>query len=695
LRSISNSSRTGILKIYLADLVHDYLPGNYVIPLNIGLLAAYLKTNFPKEVDLKLFKSPAHLLDALNTESPPDVIGFSNYSWNQELNRKIMQKVSLRFPQTIICAGGPHIRTDEKGIADYLREHSVIDYYCMYEGEVPLGHLIKYFLSKGRTVHAADCDETMTSVAYLRDNQLIYSPVDFKKGTIEDIPSPYLLGVLDDFIGSSQWVPLMETNRGCPFHCTFCVWGISAMDKVRVFPLERVIEEINFVAKRSPSPRWIFADANFGMLSRDVEIAQEIRRMADQYKTLRNANLWWAKNSSRHTVEIAKTLGELSDPLAAVQTMDESVLKIIKRDNIRMSTMTDLLRQFHENGLRATTDVLVGMPGESLESHLETLRRSLALGFDSIDVGNIRLLPGSEMESDATRTKYELKTKYRLISGSYGKYGGEPIFEFEESVRASKDISEDQMLSLRVVHFLIMAFWNLGIAKPLLRWMSREQNLNPLDVILLLTRPEENPFIEEFLIEFNEEAKDEWFDTAGELSDYYSVHFDELMADGFFKMNFKYLAKILLGRDFAKKMLVAIASKMKSDLASELVQFCHDRIYFLDHPVQSKQCEYSDALVSALKTIYPALSFTSNVCHFEIEEKTKNAIDFELNKVGIDKNPVRALALTLESYRSYFLFDFRFGEGGRKEVVGDLTGSFDYHAQLGTPQEKRTGPTPS
>lgn len=689
----SNFSSFGVLKIYLADLVHDYFPGNYVVPLNIGLLSAYLKTNFQKEVDVRLFKSPAHLLSVLKTDSAPDLIGFSNYSWNQELNRKIIQKVAHRFPETIIFAGGPHIRTDEKGIADYLKEHPMIDYYCMFEGEIPLGRLVQYFLSKGKTVHAAECDEQMTSVAYLRDQQLVYSAIEFKKGTIEDIPSPYLLGVLDEFIGSSQWVPLMETNRGCPFHCTFCVWGISAMDKVRVFPIERILEEIRFVAKRSPSPRWIFADANFGMLSRDVEIAHEIRRMADQYSILRNANLWWAKNSSRHTVEIAKTLGELSDPLAAVQTMDETVLKIIKRDNIRMSTMTDLLDQFHDNGLRAMTDVIVGMPGETLQSHLETLRKSLALGFDCVNVGNIRLLPGSEMESDQTRTQYQLKTKYRLIAGSYGKYDEEPIFEFEESVRASKDITEEEMFSLRIVHFLIMALWNLGIAKPLLRWMSQEQNINPLDVILSLTRPEENPFIKQFLVEFNEEAREEWFETAESLTDYYTRHFDELMETGFLKLNFRYLAKILLNRDFAKQILVTIADKMKSEVADELVKFCHDRIYFLDHPVQSKDCEYSPAMVSVLKKIYPTLSFISNVCHFEIEEKTKHAIDYELEKVGIEKDPVRALALTLESYQNYFLFDFRFGSGGRKEVVGDLTGSFDYHAQLGTPQAKKKGAT--
>ncbi len=53
------------LRLYLADLVHDYLPGNYVLPLNIGLVGVYLKHQFGSEVDIKLFKSPSHLSQAL------------------------------------------------------------------------------------------------------------------------------------------------------------------------------------------------------------------------------------------------------------------------------------------------------------------------------------------------------------------------------------------------------------------------------------------------------------------------------------------------------------------------------------------------------------------------------------------------------------------------------------------------------
>ena len=672
------------LRIYLADLVHDYLPGNYVVPLNIGYLVAYLQDQFGNEVDIRIFKSPTHLLDSVKDHPTPHVIAFSSYSWNQELNRRIIEKVVTGLPETVVCAGGPHIRTDDGGIAAYLRENRNIDYFCMFEGEIPLGHLIEYFLS-GKPVRANSCDRRLPGVAYLNDGQLVYPRVEFKKGTIENIPSPYLSGALDDFIGSSQWIPLLETNRGCPFHCTFCVWGISAMDNVRVFPLERVIEEIRFVAKHSPSPRWIFADANFGMLKRDVDIAREIRRVADERGVLRSAYLWWAKNSSRHTVEIARTLGSLSDPLAAVQTMDDTVLKNIKRDNIKLTTMTDLLDQFQQDQLKASTDVLVGLPGESLESHLNTLRRVFNLGFDHVDVGNIRLLPGSEMESDETRAKYQLRTKYRMISGGYGIYNGEPITEYEESVRASKDISEDEMHSLRIVHFFVWALWNLGIAKPLLRWLQMEHNRNPVDVILSVVTPGKDAVLDQFFIEFDQEARDEWFESPEKLVEHFTTDWDNL-SEGFLKMNFKYLAKILLAKNFARCLLTVVSREIEVPIATELVNFCFDRIYFLDEAVPSKECTYSESVVDVLRKVYPAQSFEVNTCRFSIEQRTKDAIDYELRRFSFEKDPVRALTLTLEAYRSHFLYEFEFGLTGRREAVGELAGSFDYHAQFGLPQ---------
>jgi len=492
-----------------------------------------------------------------------------------------------------------------------------------------------------------------------------------------------LSGILDDFLDSRQWVPILETNRGCPYACTFCVWGISALDKVRVFPLERSFQEIEYVAKRSPSPRWIFADANFGMLPRDLDLARKIREESDKYGKLKMAQVWWAKNSSKNTLEISKIFGSLTDPLAAVQSLDETVLKNIKRDNIKLNTMTDLLEQWSGENIGVTTDVLVGLPGESLESHLKTLRRVFDHGFSYVEVGNIRLLPGSEMETDECRQTYGLKTKYRLISGSYGKYDGIPVFEYEESVRSSNHITEEEMHYLRIIHFFIWVFWNLGIAKPLLKWIQSEHGKNPVDVFIELAKPGKNSILDQFIHDFDTEARNEWFDTVNDLNHYYKSNFDSLIEKGFLKLNPKYLSKLILDKALTRSLIDVLVEKYKSKISVELGNFCCDQIFFLDSST-SKECKYDEDTLNVLRMIYPHITFEGNTCFFEQQKGIQEAINYELKKFNFETEPIRALTLTMETYRNRFLYDFSFSPNGNKETSGELLGgSFDYHAQLG------------
>lgn len=670
------------LKIYLADFVHDYLPGNYVVPLNIGLLKAYLVTNFPNNVEITLFKSPQKFLDALSDNTKPDIVGFSNYSWNQELNRHIIHETVELIPNVVVVVGGPHIRTDPQGIIDYLKKYAEIDYYCMFEGEIPLGNIVKYFIENKKSIKKDSCTKPLEGVAYVSNGKLTYPPIANSGQTISDIPSPYLTGILDEFLISKQWVPLLETNRGCPFGCTFCVWGISALDKVRVFPMDRSLDEIEYVAKHSSSPRWIFADANFGMLKRDLELAKKIRAMYEKYKKLEIAQVWWAKNSSKNTLEISRTFGHLVEPLAAVQSMDKDVLKIIKRGNIQFTTMTDLLDKWKSEHRRTNTDVLVGLPGDSLQSHLETLRKVFDLGFDIIAVGNIRLLPGSEMETDDCRNTYELKTKYRLISGGYGKYGNISIFDYEESVRSSKDITEEEMLSLRIVHFLIWALWNFGIGKPILVYLQSKYKKNPLDVILDLIKFSKNEQFKEFIEKFDKQSREEWFDTPEEITEYYTKNFEKLIKEGFLKLNYRYLAEIFSNESFAKTLIDSLTGEFNDLTVKKLANFCFERIYFPKSSKRIKNIPIDDDVIPILKNMYPELIFDSNICRFEQTKKSDEIIQNELKKYDFEKDPVRALAITFESYSGKFLYDFQFSEKN-KESNNEFTDSFDYHAQIG------------
>lgn len=678
---------TDKLRIFLADLVHDFRANHFCTPLGVAFVAEYLKHEFPGQVDIQLFKSPAKLIAAIdNADAPPHIVGLSNYSWNQELNRYLEQRIAATMPDTVLIQGGPHIRIGEDGIRDHLVSHPEVDYYIMFEGEFPTANLVRYFLETGRPVKGRDCDRKITGVAYLSDGGLVYEPRESKKGELAAIPSPYLSGALDEFLANPLYLPLIETNRGCPFACTFCAWGISVLDKVRRFDLERVTAEIDYIAQRSPASHWYFTDANFGMFERDVEIARSLKSAADHSPNLRRISINWAKNSSRYCTEIAHILKGICDPLVAVQSTDADVLRHIKRDNIHMHTITDLVAQARADKIAMTTDVLAGLPKETLESHFNTLRDVFAIGFESFNVGQIRMLPGSEMETPEDREKYGLKTRFRMIAGSYGIYDGEPICEYEESIVQTDAMTTDDMFTLRLVHFLAWALWNSGLAQPLMRYLFVAEGINPLDSILAIIRTDRlDPRLAAFIDEYKAEASTEWFDSAEALIAHFKKNHQQLLNQEYMKLNLKYLGKMLLDRGLAELMLSAVAAQSGSPVAAELASFSMERTLFIDGMTLRKDKRYSRNLVEALSRIYPTVAADgTDLCRFQIDEKKLRAVDNELKRFSFDENPVRAVALTLQNYGDKMVFDFAFGDEIERRGSETFLDSFDYANQLNT-----------
>ncbi len=671
------------LRIFLADLVHDGFPDRICAPLGIGFIGEFLRRRYGREVDVRLFKSPGTLLEAVRTMPAADVVGLSNYSWNVEISKFVRARIKAALSDAVIIGGGPHIRTEEDGIATYLRDHSDIDYYVMYEGEFALANLVGHMLSHGGPIRAQSCDRPIAGVAYLSDGTLVYESRASTKGDLEQVPSPYLSGSLDGFIESPLYLPLLETNRGCPFACTFCAWGIAAMNKVRRFETAHVIEEIDYIVRRSEANIWYLTDANFGMFPRDIEIAEALRRAVEESNFLRRISINWAKNSSRYCTEIAHILKGICSPLVAVQSTDPVVLHNIKRDNIKMSTITDLVAQGRSDGVPMTTDVLAGLPGETLESHFNTLRDVFAIGFESFNVGQIRLLPGSEMERQTTQELYKIKTKFRPIPSFSGVYDGEIVCEYEETVVETGTMTREDMYTLRAIHFLIWALWNSGLGQPLLRYLFREEGSNPLDSILCLLADDTPQEVKPYIDDYKQEARSEWYDSPEELlADYRDGYFRPERRE-YLKLNLKYLARLMLDPELARDVLQTIAMRFDDPILSELVEFCMARIYFVDGRVRSKKSVYSKTLVQTLQSLYPKLGASDGTtCRFSVNEKFHAGFNRELERFEFDADALRCVTMALQSYSLSVVYDFSFG--CRIESVKDqgFVDSFDYADQL-------------
>jgi radical SAM superfamily enzyme YgiQ (UPF0313 family) len=207
--------------IYLADLFHDSVRGVSTVPLNVGYVAAYAKARFGDAVDIRLFKRPGDLLDAIDAE-PPDVLGLSNYMWNVRLDAFVGRYAKTVRPDCLVVMGGPNIRTDRDGIRAFLAEHDYVDHYCLYAGEIPFANLLTKRLAAGAgTLRGEAVDGCFT----LDGETLVGEALIDPRPDLDHVPSPYLTGLLDAALADGH-TPMFETNRGCPYSCTFCVWCI-------------------------------------------------------------------------------------------------------------------------------------------------------------------------------------------------------------------------------------------------------------------------------------------------------------------------------------------------------------------------------------------------------------------------------------------------------------------------------------
>jgi putative methyltransferase len=216
----------------------------------------------------------------------PSICAFSTYIWNECYNLELAKAIKQRFPSCLIQFGGPNVPNQENDYKQWRQAHPWIDTTIRYEGEVSFQNMLLDYLNG--TVKKDYVTERMDHL---------------------DIPSPYLTGMFDSIIdqGGYTWAMTIETNRGCPFQCTFCDWGSLTYSKIKKFPLQKVLDEITWAGKHKIEFLFI-ADANFGVFpDRDLEIIEHLIATREHYGFPSMVATAWYKNSN----EVILTLAEM------------------------------------------------------------------------------------------------------------------------------------------------------------------------------------------------------------------------------------------------------------------------------------------------------------------------------------------------------------------------------------------------
>jgi len=470
-----------MINVILADLQNSYfVVTRNSVPINIGFIAEYLDAKLEKDKSIFLTRKPDELLEYVRSNDV-DVIGFGFYSWNHGLVIKVANEIRRLKPNILIVFGGPSCNEKielSKGIFD---ECESVDYVIANEGEQPFLNLVRAYTEDSKSVLLG---KVIVPGCFGRNKisgEIQGVSMDRFEGDINDIPSPYLSGRLDKFLEEPLYLPIVQTTRGCPYGCTFCVSGKRTWNKLRSFSIERIKDEFWYIQKKSASTYLRLADENFGILPRDVEIAHLLRNMKDSTGYPDAISIYTDKHPSDRVLEINKLLSDILPFNISFQSMTAEVLANIKRINLTDDRINVALRFAQENNLMLVTELIFGLPGETIESFLKSVDKTVRLRFESVPLIQLYILKGSEMDDPEHRIRYGVKTKYMISENGYTEYGGIQNVEVDEWVTETSTIDAQSYAEFNKIivmfHFmhgkghareLIFLFESLGVAPSML-----------------------------------------------------------------------------------------------------------------------------------------------------------------------------------------------------------------------------------
>jgi putative methyltransferase len=430
----------------------------YWLPYSVGCLWSYaaqedwVRDNFEVADIIYKREKPCKLVERIKDCK---VFFFSCYMWNWEYNKHVAQKIKESNPDSIIVFGGPQV-TSRPEEEQFFAKHPYVDSISLSEGEQSFVAMLDKVV-KGEILDKIYQGGRLTEL---------------------DIPSPYLAGVFDKIMAEAPahqlWNGTIETNRGCPFACTFCDWGSLTYAKIKKFPIPKVLQELTWMSENKVDYVTI-ADANFGVFTdRDLEFTEKLVELQNEYGYPKVVDATWYKNSSDEILEIVKKFissGFNRGLTLSVQSMDMDVLEEIKRRNMEMSDLKMIFDKCNREGIPSYTELILGLPKETYESWKRGVCEVLDAGqHNAIESWLAQLLENAHMNLPEEREKHGLTT---VIVENYisGFEEEDNIPEKVELVTGTKYMPTPKFIDAWSYSWMINNFHNFGWSQVITRFL--------------------------------------------------------------------------------------------------------------------------------------------------------------------------------------------------------------------------------
>lgn len=436
------------LKVAICTLNSKYIHSS----LAPWYLKAAIEANCPRNIVVSVLEgtinddlsSIANEIIALN----PDIIGFSCYIWNIIATKKLVRMLKDHI-NPIIVLGGPEVSFNPR---ETLESEPHIDFIISGEGEKPFSLLVSAICNQS--------DYTDIPGLCYKDKGKIYIKKPYF--TTDTPPSPYNDEYFKKLNGRLAY---LETSRGCPFSCAFCLSGNCG--NVRFFDIERTKSEIIKLGN-SGAKTIKLVDRTFNC---------NRKRAYELFKfIIENYGSAIPQGACFH-FEIAgdlldeQTIRLLSTAPAGLiqfeiglQSLNPKTLEAIQRKTDICKLLGNIRKLLKPENIHIHIDLIAGLPFEDLQSFRKSFNTAFSLKPHMLQLGFLKLLHGSQMRENSE--KYPCK------------FSPEPPYEVIETPW----ITHNELKLLHFTEDALDRLYNSGRFRRTLNYVLTETEKTPFDI---------------------------------------------------------------------------------------------------------------------------------------------------------------------------------------------------------------------
>lgn len=375
------------MKIIASTLNAKYIHTN----IAIRYLKAYAQPDFDVEIAEYTIKDPVMNIVTDLIRKKPSVIGFSCYIWNIEETIKVVKMIKKIDPSIHIVAGGPEVTYD---VTDWMEKIKEFDYIVIGEGEETFKQLLTE-LNSSRNM------DNVSGIAFRKDGQVHINP-QRNKLDLRELPSPFRFE--EDIPHLSKRVNYIETSRGCPFSCQFCLSSIEV--GVRYFDREKIKDDIRYLMKNG-AKTIKFVDRTFN-ISRSYAL-EMFQFLIDEH--LPGIVFQFEITADIMRPEVIEFLnkeapaGLFRFEIGVQSTNDYTNELVMRKQNFEKLCRTVTMVK---NGgkIDQHLDLIAGLPEEDYHSFKKTFNDVFAMRPEELQLGFLKMLRGTGLRLRAEEHQY-------------------------------------------------------------------------------------------------------------------------------------------------------------------------------------------------------------------------------------------------------------------------------------------------